>query len=232
MIRQLLKSKRKRILIDIDTQKDLLFADGAACTRNHRRVIANIRRMMAWARHNNVPVISTSQVNPNHNGHSPFKYCIEGTEGQQKISYTILRKHITFDADGNLDLPFDILRRYNQVILDKRAIDPFVEPRIERLLTELMSSEFIVIGSIAEDSVLSAVLGLLHRGKNVTVVTDAVGSHNTKKAEMAIRKMKAKGARIVESRKFAGSSGLRSVHACHCKTCQRQTQKPHIHMAV
>jgi len=225
MIRQLTKRRRKRILIDIDTQRDLFLADGCACIRNHRRILARIRRIIAWARSNKIPVISTCEVYcGNGNGNGEYR-CIDGTDGQKKIRYTLLRNRVSFPADGNTDLPTDLLQRYRQIILHKRSTNPFDEPRIERLLSEVWANEFVVIGACAEGAVKAMALGLLHRGKKVTVVVDAVGSHNKKEAHLAIRKMKAKGARLLETKKLAGTSHLRHIGVCGCESCQGRSEK-------
>jgi nicotinamidase-related amidase len=225
MIWQIINSRRRRILIDISTQNDFFLAQGSACIRNHRRVLANIRRMMAWARRRNMPIISTSIVHPNDNGHSKFNYCLDGTEGQEKLSYTLLANRAVFEADGSTDLPVDILRRYKQVVLNKRCTDPFDEPRIERLLSEVSIGEFILIGATAEEAVKSTALGLLHRGKKVTIITDAIGYHDSKEAKLAFRKMEARGANLVETKKLAGTSHLVRVGACHCPMCQGKDEK-------
>jgi len=222
MIRQLVKRRRRRILVDVNTQKDYFLADGKACIGNHRRVLAHIRRMLAWARHNSIAVISTCEVYPGGNGNG-VNYCIDGTDGQKKIHYALLNRRISFPADGSMDLPADLFRRYQQVILHKRCADPFAEPRIERLLTELWAGEFIIVGASTEGAVKAMALGLLQRAKKVTVVADAVGSHNKREAELALRKMKAKGAKLVETKKIAGTSRLKYVGACRCTACQGQT---------
>jgi len=219
MIRQLVKSRRRRVLIDISTQRDLFLGEGRACVRNHRRVLTNLRRMIAWARHNNVAVISTCQVYPNSNGGSAVDYCLDGTEGQRKIQYTLLRRRISFPADGNTDLPHGLLDDYDQIILHERCTDPFDEPRIERLFSELRAGEFILVGANAEDAVLATALGLLQRSKKVTVVIDAIGSRDSRAAALAMRKMQAKGARIIEARRIAGTTHLRKVGICHCDLC-------------
>jgi len=225
MILQLVKSRRKQILIDIDTQKDFLLAGGKACIRNHRRVLAHIRRMMAWARSQNVPIISTAEVYPNNNGDATVGYCIDGTDGQKKIHYTLVNNRICFAADGNTDLPRDMLRRHRQVILHKRCVDPFDEPRIDRLLSEVRASEFILVGTSLEGAVKMTALGLLQRGKKVTIIIDAVGTHNNKDAKLALRKMETKGAKLIETKKFAGTSHLKQVGVCHCESCQGRAQK-------
>ena len=226
MIRQLLKRRRRHVLIDVNTQRDFFLAEGNACIRNHRRVLGRIRRIMAWARRRNIPVISICEVYPNHNGENEVEYHIDGTDGQKKIQYTLLSNRISFVADDSTDLPTDLLQRYRQIILYKRCPDPFDEPRIDRLLSEMRADEFILIGASTEGAVKATALGLLQRGKRVRVVVDASGLHNKKQAKLALRKMEAKGAKLVETKRLAGVSHLRQVGICNCDTCQRRTKKP------
>ncbi len=225
MLRQLLKRRRRWILIDINTQRDFFLAGGNACIRNHRRVLGHIRRMMAWARYRNIPIISTCEVYPNNNIGSAINHCIDGTDGQKKIQYTLLSNQVSFAADGSTDLPEDILRRYKQIILHKRCIDPFDEPRVDRLLSEVRATEFVLLGASAEGAVKATALGLLQRGKKVSVVVDAVGSHNKREAKLALRKMKAKGARLIETRKLAGTSHLKYVGICNREEYQGRAKK-------
>jgi nicotinamidase-related amidase len=180
---------------------------------------------MAWARTRNIPIISTAEVYPDNNGESTVDYCIDGTEGQKKIHYTLFNDRVTFVADGNTDLPRDMLRRYKQIILNKRCVDPFDEPRIDRLLSEVRANEFILVGTTLEAAVKMTALGLLQRGKKVTVVADAVGSHSKKEAMLAIRKMETKGAKVIDTRKLAGTSHLKLVGTCACESCRGAARK-------
>ena len=209
MIRQLIRMRRRQVLIDINTQKDFFLDEGKARVGNRRRVLSHIRRVMAFARARRIPVISISEVHPENNG--GWGYCIDKTEGHKKIQYTLLSNCASFAADNNTDLPVDLLRQYRQIILHKRCVDPFDEPRIDRLLSEIRANEFVVIGACAEGAVEAAVLGLLQRGKNVSVVVDAVGSQDKQKAKLSLRKIAAKGARLIETRKLAGISHLKAV---------------------
>jgi len=222
MIRQIFNAKRRKILIDVNTQNDLLLPNGSKCIKNHRRVLAKLRRIFAWARKRNITIISTSQVFYPDNG---ADYCLDGTPGQKKITYSLLPNRITFPADGLTYLPLDVLRRHRQIILHKRCTDPFDEPRIERLLTEISAAEFLVVGAPAESAVKAVVLGLLHRRKKVTVVTDAIGSHEKDTARLALRKMAAKGARLIKTKKIAGSSNLKHIGICNCYVCRPTHQK-------
>jgi nicotinamidase-related amidase len=218
MIRPI-RLRRKRVIIDIDTQKDLFLANGAFCVRNHRRVLMNIRRTLAWARVKHLRVISTSICKPGKNGDSFH------TAGRQKLSYTLRNRKIEFSADNNTDLARDIFTHYDQIILNKRCDDPFDEPRAERLFTELHADELVVIGGLAEGAVVATVLGLLQRGKRVTVLIDAVGTHDRQQADIAFRKMKAKGANLAETRDYAGSTHLKGTGACDCKLCKLEEKR-------
>ncbi len=224
MIKPVITLRPERILIDIDTQKDFFLADGMARIRNHRRVLANIRRIVAWARIKNIPMISTVQVYYNGDG---FKhvYCVAGTEGQKKIRYTFRNKRTSFPATDCTDLPSEILKQYDQIILHKRCFDPFEEPRADRMLTELRADEFILIGASAEYAVKATALGLLARRKNVTVLVDATGSHNKAKGDIAFRQIWAKGAKLLDTKRLVGLSSLRQVRVCDCDLCHGRIHK-------
>jgi len=224
----ILKLTRKRVLVDVDTQRDLLMVEGTSCIRNHRRVLANIRRIMAWARATGLPVISTAQVNKC----PKINYCLEDTPGSAKMSYTLLNRRVSYQADGYTDLPREFFKDHEQMVLKKRSFDPFEEPRAERVLTEMRADEFVVMGAITESSIKATVLGLLLRGKRVVVIEDAIGSHDKNAAEIAIRQMQAKGAKLVETKTIAGSSHLRLVGACKCPRCQGLMEKSEKQEAV
>jgi nicotinamidase-related amidase len=202
-----MKTRRKQVLIDINTQMDFFVEGGRARVGNRRRVLSHIRRVIAFARARKVPVVSICEVHPDNNG----GFCVDGTEGMNKINYTLLNNRASFAADNNTDLPVDLLRKYRQIILHKRCLDPFDEPRIDRLLSEIRANEFVLIGACAEGAIEATALGLLQRGKRVTVVVDAVGAQDKQRARHAFRKIAAKGAKLIDTRKFAGISHLRTV---------------------
>ncbi len=205
MTLQLSGKPYRYLLIDIDTQRDFLLTGGDACVRNHRRISASIRRVMAWARREDIQIISINGVHGN-NSSGNNDYCLDGTDGQKKIRYTLLSNRASFPADDSDFVPVNLFQKHRQVILHRRCIDPFDEPKIERLLSEVQADEFILIGVGAEDAVKATALGLLQRGKSVKVVVDALGSHNVREAKLALRKMKTKGAKLIATKSLAGIS--------------------------
>jgi nicotinamidase-related amidase len=220
MIQHLFKKRRKRILIDVNTRKDFFQNGSGICVLNPNAVLLHIRRIVAWARHESVPVISIiCEIGGAKGSSKPACRCPDSPDGRKKARYTLLDNYIVFPADDSTHFPPDVLRRHRQIILNSRGCDPFNEPRIERMLTEVKAAEFVLVGAGTEGVVEATALGLLHRGKKVVVVADAVGSWNKDKAKLALRKMRAKGAKLVVTKKLAGTSHLRMARSRRRETC-------------
>ncbi len=205
---RLMRRKFRRVLLDIDTQYDLI----NQLNHDISGILANSRRLIAWSRARKIPVISTalSRQCPENNVFpqgAPME-CIDGTPGQKKIRFTLLPNHTVFPAVNRLDLPARLLSEFQQVIFEKRGEDPFTEPRIDRLITELRTDAFVVFGMGVETGVKATVLGLLSRKKKVLLVSDAVNGSPTRQADLALRQMEAKGAKLVST---AGITGKRRI---------------------
>jgi nicotinamidase-related amidase len=199
-------SRWKRVVIDIDTQRCFFPDYSKAHIHNNRTVLANIRRVMAWTRLKQIYVVSTKQVPVCY-----FDFRGGDANDLEKIGYTLRNRRIQFDAADCTDLPVEVFEQYDQVILCKRCIDPFEEPRADRMLTELDADEFIVIGSHVESAIKVTALGLLARRKNVRVLVDATFSSNKTAAKIALQQIKAKGAKLLETQTLLGSSTLHLV---------------------
>ena len=201
----LLRRRTQRLLIDIDTQFDLVFANG----NDYSQLLRNFRRLMAWARVQNVPIISTTvsqRRNSSNRHHAPS--CVEGTDGQRKIRYTTLADRIVFGPENRLDLPRHLLNDHQQIVFEKRSEDPFANPRADRLITDVKCEEFIVFGMGLNTAIQPTVLGLLQRNKRVLLVTDAVAISRGRDAIITLRKLEAKGAQLVQTEAVAGLSRL------------------------
>jgi nicotinamidase-related amidase len=205
MIMPIISLNQKRVVIDIDTQRHFFTSGSTVCVRDHRRVLANILRVVNWARHENVGIYSTVQLLGDE--------CRQGLpvtvlERYGKMNHTYGRRYAAVKADDCTDLPDGVLEQQNQVILYKRSYDPFGERKVDRILTELQASEFILIGALTEAAVKTTALGLLARQKNVTVVTDATGSFAAEPGEVALRIMAERGVRLVSTKDLLAFSCL------------------------
>jgi len=206
------KIQKRRVIIDVDTQNHFFLDGGPVCVRDHKDVLDNIKKVLTWARSKHVDLISTMQVS---NGSAVYANSfLAGGFSVRKPLCTLCRHRIQLDAQDYADLPDRVLERYDQVIVHKRCHDPFAEPRADRLFTEMEADEFIIVGAPTEGAVKATALGLLVRGKQVTVVVDATGPLSQSLARKALQRIRAKGAKLVNTDTLLGGrhATIRSPH--------------------
>lgn len=198
------QSKRRnpldRVIIDLNTQCDLLLPKGALPVSNRNAILPNIRKLMNWARLRQVSILSTLEsrrAGECSRGMPP--YCLDRTPGQRKVPFTLMPRRIVFFGDNTLDMPLDVFRRYQQVIFTKRTPDFLSNPKADRLVQSFSPNHYIVFGVVTEHCVKAAVLAMLARNHRVAVVTDACGFWSAADADLAMRQMDAKGAVLVKA---------------------------------
>jgi nicotinamidase-related amidase len=188
------------VLMDVNTQLDFLDPQGSAAVLNHAELIPSLRRVVAWAKRNQTPVISAVD---SHRADEIRKcrlpqHCLDDTPGQEKVAFTLFDTHVRVESDNTLAVPIDLFRRHQQVIFRKRTNDFFLNPKADRFITNLPAAEYILTGLSLEGSVKAIALGLIARNKKVTVVIDATGFHDRSQAEMTSRLLQAKGVELID----------------------------------
>ena len=186
----------EKILLDIEVQRDLFSPGGSLFAPESTAAARNIRRLFAWARRRRIPVLSTVLRNrPGRRGPlAPVPHCVVGTDGEKRISGTLLSRRIDLGMLNSTDLPADIFSQYQQVIFEKRHTDILLHSRAERLLTELEADAFVVCGGGSARGIVEAVVGLRQRGFKIILAADAIVDLDDPHAEMAWLRMLAKGA--------------------------------------
>lgn len=191
-------SPASRVLVDLNTQCDFLLPKGALPVWNRKDILPNIRKLMSWARTTRVPVISSLEAHragESRKGLPP--HCVDRTNGQKKLPFTLLPKRLILMGDNTIDVPFQIFRRFQQVIFTKRDRDFLNNPKADRLVNNIEVNHMIVFGVVTEYCVKAAVLGLMTRRHRVVVVSDACGYWSSSDHDLALRQMDAKGAVLV-----------------------------------
>lgn len=187
------------VLLDLNTQRDFLERGGAYPVANLETLLPTLRRLIAWIKRNHAPVVSsidahrTSELKPTD---EPI-HCLDHSTGQRKVAFTLCHRFASVEFDNTLCVPSDMFSRFQQLIFRKRDDDLLDNPKADRFLTQLPAEEFIIFGNGLERSVKMLSLGLLARGKRVSVVVDACGFWSRAKADLALRQMAAKGATLV-----------------------------------
>lgn len=217
--------KRKQlpcVLMDVNTQNDFLQEDGACPINDREQVVASLRRMVAWAKRNHAPVISS--VDCHRTCEVRFArlpaHCLDGTPGQQKIGFTLFGSYVKVEGDNTLVVPIDLFRKHQQVIFRKRTTDFLANPKADRFISNLPADNYVVYGLGVEGSVKSIALGLLARHKTVTVVVDACGHWCKSDAEQALRLMDAKGIRLTTVDEFVSQQLPRPIRYPHVRIGQ------------
>lgn len=196
-------ARKVDVFVDLCTQRDYLLHHGAQPVLNAPQMLPRLKHLMAYARWAAVPTLSCVEVRrPADVRGLPHPSCVLGTAGQMKLACTLLpeRKHV--ESDNCLCISLDILQSHQQVVLCKEHRDPFTNPKLDRLLTELPARRFVVFGVSLESTVRLLSLGLLLRHRRVAVIHDACGWWNAEDGEMALRQLAAKGCEIIGSDQY------------------------------
>ncbi len=186
------------VLCDMNTQEDFLGADAVCQICNPSSLTSAARRVVAWAKWNSVPVISSID---SHRGeertHDGFpSHCVDGTEGQRKLSWSLFGSRVMVEGDCMLSVPLNLFSSYQQVIFRKRTHDLLCNPKADRFITQLDAQEYILFGVGIEYSMNALAMGLLARNKRVTIVSDCCGYWSESEADLALRRVHTKGASL------------------------------------
>ncbi len=186
------------VLLDICTQRDYLCNWGNRACTNAAPAAENIRQLMVMARWTKLPMLSCVEVRrPDEVRGCVRPDCVLGSRGQEKVGSTLLPRRIIVESDNRLCVPLDILASFQQAIFAKRHRDPFTNPKLDRLLTEMPAQRFVLFGVATECAVRLTALGLLLRGRRVAIIADACGHWNQGESEMALRQLVAKGCELI-----------------------------------
>ncbi|MBP1596799.1 MAG: isochorismatase hydrolase [Acidobacteria bacterium] len=177
---------------DIDTQRDLMLRGGALYVPGAERLIPKLRRLFHFAKTHAITILSSAyafSAEDMGSGKKP-SHCMRGTEGQRKLDDTLLLHPLVLES-GPVDRSFaDLVRRHQQIILEKQDDDVFSNVSTEKLL-RVLPNRAIVFGVPAESSVRHAALGLRRLGFKTAVIQDAILPLSPREggaAEAAMRK--------------------------------------------
>lgn len=140
---------------DIDTQLDFILPAGALYAPGAADVLPNVAKLNRLAHQRGLPLISTMCAHGEEA--AEFKvwppHCVKGTLGQRKPAATLVP---------------------DQIFLEKDELDLFSNPALEKMLDSLRITDCVVYGLLTEYCVKFAVMGLLARGRRVSLITDAI----------------------------------------------------------
>ncbi len=162
------------ILWDVDTQVDFLLPGGKLYVQGAESIIANLGRLTQWAQEHRIFVVGSADAHtlsdPEFQQYPP--HCLVGTPGQRKIPETQMTSELII-PNRPVELPAN-LESYDQVILEKQTVDVFTNPNTDELLQWLGKRSVVLYGVTTDVCVAHAAHGLIERGYDVALVTDAI----------------------------------------------------------
>jgi nicotinamidase/pyrazinamidase len=193
-------------LLDVDTQRDFMLSGGALYVPGADRIIPKLRRLFDFARKNEISILSSADSHakddPEFQQFPP--HCVQGTEGQRKLDETLLPRPLIFQnqlVDRNLS---DVVRKHQQIIVEKQSLDLFSNPIAERLL-RVLPPRAIVFGVTTEYCVKFACLGLRRMGIQTVLITDAVSALAPKTEKEALEQMRQAGVDFITLETLLGA---------------------------
>lgn len=201
------KILRRDVFVDMCVQREYLSRNGSQPCLNADQVTHNAKHLMAFARLGRVPVVSCVDVSKANRIGAEYVSVIPcGTPLQQKAPFTLLPSHTLVESDNSLSMALDVLMRHQQAIFTKVHRDPFTNPKLDRLLTEMPVRRFVVFGIPLETSLRTLALGLLRRKRHVALVIDACGFWNRQEAEMVLRQLAVKGCSVLTTNAYLSNA--------------------------
>lgn len=188
----------KAIMIDADTQNDLMRREGALYVPEAEDILPRVADLMDYASDFRIPVISTMLV---HKADDPEvqrfgPHCMKGTWGGKKIDGTLLDDRTHLPLDWEPPLPDDIFE-HQQIVIEKRQFDPFEEPAMHEVIVAMNKPRCLVFGVPTEHSVRQICLGLVRHGCRVALILNATRSMREAAGRDAIEEIKAKGVEFI-----------------------------------
>lgn len=194
------KFRPNDVFVDVCTQRDYLSPDGVHPCVNADTVSNNLKKLIALARWAKTPVISCVDARrPCDVLGSAHPDCVLGTRGQQKLSRSLLPHRVEVDCDNFLCCSLELVGQFQQIIFPKQHRDPFTNPKLDRVLTEMPGERFVVFGTGLECPLRLTALGLLLRGRRVALIHDACGCWCTDEGDMTLRQLSAKGCELLST---------------------------------
>jgi nicotinamidase/pyrazinamidase len=191
------------IFWDVDTQVDFMLPGGKLYVPGAEKLIPNLKRLTDAARQGRVFIVGDACVHaPDDPEFSLFPpHCVRGTPGSEIIPETYADRVAMVPNRADASIPAD-LSSYQQVILEKQTLDVFDNPNAETILKRVArftdaNAEIVVFGVVTEYCVRLAAIGLLRRGRRVSLVRDAIEALKAKDGEETIAELTSMGARLV-----------------------------------
>ncbi|MEK6905684.1 MAG: cysteine hydrolase family protein [Nanoarchaeota archaeon] len=200
----------KPIFWNVDTQYDFMKPDGKLSIPGAAAIETNLGYLTMLAAHNNIYIVNTADwhtpesrelsATPDFKTTFPF-HCLSGTKGAEFIDATKPVKPYIIDWRDTDFNPAKV-KEHLDIVIYKDEFDAFHAtgaPHTEKVLNVLNPRRAIVYGVATNVCVDFAVKGLLQRGLQVYVPTDAIKELPGLSLEAVLDSWKKEGAKLIRT---------------------------------
>ena len=192
-------TSRNVIFWEVDPQADFMLPGGNLYVPGAERLLPNIRKLTNAAREGRVFLVSHGcfhiKDDPEFKTFPP--HCIKGTAGAEFVPEALTGRVLRIPNDAVASLPPDI-SPYQQILLEKQTLDVFESRHASELLQRLdPDAEFVVFGVVTEYCVRLAAKGLLARGRQVSIVQDAIETLNPEDGQRTVVELQTLGTNFI-----------------------------------
>ena len=168
----------RKVLWDVDTQVDFVYADGKLAVPAAAEAVPAMRRLVTAAREAGLPHVASaddheltdSEISESPDFEATYPpHCLRGTNGAVKITETSQADPVPLA----LTIVPEHWLRGREFLLLKKSFDVFTNPNTDVLLDRLDPEEIVLFGVATDVCNDAAIRGLLLRGRPVTFVEDA-----------------------------------------------------------
>lgn len=204
------------LLWDVDTQVDFVRASGKLPVPDAETAVAAMKRLVGWAQAYGVTHLATADdhelTDPELSDEPDFEstfppHCLRGTPGAAKIAETAqedpLPLSLTPYPPG---LVGDLVAGRRELLVLKKTYSAFSNPNLEPVLDVLDPSEVVLFGVATDVCNHAAVMGLLARGRPVTVAEDACRGLSGERVAACLAEWRVGGVRFTTSHEVVASA--------------------------
>ncbi len=184
-------NKDNTVFFNVDTQKDFMNEDGSLYVQGAEGIKPILRKLTNFAKENDIKVINTAdwhyddskELSDDPDFINTFPpHCMSNTEGVWYIDETTpvdgVNITLRWDAEYTDKFIQESVARLREIIITKDKFDVFSgSPHADKITDALKTegyTDVIVYGVATNVCVDCAVVGLLERGFNVSVIEDGI----------------------------------------------------------
>lgn len=203
--------REPRVLFDVDTQVDFMLPTGSLYVPRALEIIPNLKRLMAYARAQGIPVLSSADAHPPDDPSFAQwpSHCVVGTPGQRRIPETQWPGAVVIpNRPGAFAPPREWA---GQFVIEKQEYDATTNVNFDALVRSLGRRRYVIFGVATDYCVRGTALGLRQRGLPVDLVTDAIKEIKPEDGRQAVEKMVSAGARLVTTAEICAPAGKQAA---------------------